>query len=219
MERRYLVAVVVISATFAVTSHGFRALQKLSLAHARHSGVMAHSKCDPSAALRALARIRTRLRPRYPEEAQLLAEMNLPFANMETTMTEQMADQMAQQSAAISQCTREQAMRDAEHAIRLQQQRMTRFAGSAGMPPASISVLPPDFEQQVQKATAMATRMAANKVAIRIAHGSLDESLQQLDKMELPTITVADDGVQVSTHFHATTHCNVKRKPSAQQPQ
>ena len=79
MERRYLVAALAMILAFAATSHGFRALQQMSWVHVRHSGAMAHSMHAPSCAARALAKIHTHLRPRYPEEAQLLAEMTFPW--------------------------------------------------------------------------------------------------------------------------------------------
>ena len=80
MERRYLVAALAIIATFAGFSHGFRCLQHLSLLHAEHLDAMAKVKADAGSAARAMAKIRTHLRPGYPEEAQLLAEMNVPIA-------------------------------------------------------------------------------------------------------------------------------------------
>src|ERR1035437_633153 len=82
MERRYLVAALAIIATFAVFSRGFRTLERVSLSYGQHVGADAKAKCnaDVSAASRFMGKVRTHLRPGYPEEAQLLAEMNLPIA-------------------------------------------------------------------------------------------------------------------------------------------
>ncbi|MGA2905058.1 MAG: hypothetical protein ABSD98_14590 [Candidatus Korobacteraceae bacterium] len=220
MERRYLVAVVVMSATFAATSHGFRALQKISLAHARHSGAMAHSRCDPSAALRALARICTRLRPRYPEDAQLLAEMNVPFANMETTM----AEQMAQRNSAIAQCAGAQAMWDAERARRdamRMQEKMTRAVEQAGAAPMALEInLPSDLDQRIQTQMAILTaRLAANGAKLQIASDKLRESSIQLENLNLPIVEVTDDGGRVSTRVHNHVNCNANAKRTGQQPQ
>src|ERR1035438_5650479 len=90
MERRYLVAALAIIATFAVFSRGFRTLEHVSLSYGQHVGATAKSKCDGdvSAASRFMGKVRTHLRPGYPEEAQLLAEMNLPIAMAQAKVAE-----------------------------------------------------------------------------------------------------------------------------------
>ncbi len=168
MERRYLVSALAMILAFAATSHGFRALQQMSWVHVRHSGAMAHSMHAPSCAARALAKIHTHLRPRYPEEAQLLAEMNVPLANMQATIEQR----MAQQNSAIAQGYRERAMQDAEHAYRdamRMQQGMTRAAGRANLGPMAMEVnLPADLDQRIN--AALASSMAANNVKLQDGH-------------------------------------------------
>src|SRR5580704_12018702 len=114
MERRYLVAALAIIATFAVFSRGFHALQEMSFDHAdRNFKTMAAAKCWANSAELSIAKVRAHLQHGYPpEQAQLVAEMNLP--GMESSI----AEQMSRQDEAISRCAREKAMQQAERAQR-----------------------------------------------------------------------------------------------------
>lgn len=216
MERRYLVAALAMIAAFAATSHGFRALQQMSAAHVRHSEAMAHSMHEPSCAARALAKIRTHLRPRYPEEAQLLAEMNVPLANMETTIEEQ----MARQNTAVAQCATAQAMRDAERARRdamRMQQNMTHAAEQASLGPMALEMnLPSDLDQRIN--AALGARMAASNVKLQVLADKLRQSSMRIDNLDIPIVEVTDDG-GVPSHVHVHVRCNVNSKAPRQQPQ
>ena len=112
MERRYLVAALAIIATFAVFSHGFRTLEHVSLLYGHHAAAKCNS--DVSAASRFMGKVRTHLRPGYPEEAQLLAEMNLPIAKAQAKV----AEEVARQNMAAARCARATALREAERARR-----------------------------------------------------------------------------------------------------
>jgi hypothetical protein len=112
MERRYLVAALAIIATFAVFSHAFRTLEHVSLLYGHHAG--AKCNADASAASRFIGKVRTHLRPGYPEEAQLLAEMNLPIAMAQAKV----AEEVARQNMAAARCARETALREAQRARR-----------------------------------------------------------------------------------------------------
>jgi len=229
MERRYLVAALAMITAFAATSHGFRALQQLSVMHVRHSGAMAHSMHEPSCASRALAKIRTHLRPRYPEEAQLLAEMNVPLAGLDTMaarvagqitqqVTEQVTEQIAQQN--IAQCAREQAMRDADRARRdatRMQQNMTRAAEQVSLGPMALEMnMPSDLDQRIN--AALATHMAANNVKLQVLADKLRQSSTRIDNLDIPIVEVTDDG-GVPSHLHVHVRCNVNNKAPRQQPQ
>jgi len=227
MERRYLVAALAIIATFTLTSRGFRSLEHISMVHAAHAEAFVKSRCQSSTAAQALAKIGTHLRPRIPEEAQLLAEMNAPLVNMQTTI----AEQMARQDAAVARCARERAMREAEHAYRdamRAQQSWARSAGYFSTPLAAISVsspdvvisppnppLPPDVTVRLQqRAAAIAARVTANNLKLQIA----TDKLGSLQNMEIPVVDVSDDGGQVVTHVHVHTNsrCNVKASDKEQ---
>ncbi|MGA2688138.1 MAG: hypothetical protein ABSE85_08715 [Candidatus Korobacteraceae bacterium] len=216
MERRYLVAALAMITAFAATSHGFRALQQMSVIHARHSGAMAHSTHEPNCASRALAKIRTHLRPRYPEEAQLLAEMNVPLANMETTIEEQ----MARQNSAVAQCATAQAIRDADRARRdamRMQQNMTHAAEQASLGPMALEMnLPSDLDQRIN--AALASRMAASNVKLQVLADKLRQSSMRIDNLDIPIVEVTDDG-GVPSHLHVHVRCNVNNKAPRQQPQ
>jgi hypothetical protein len=220
MERRYLVTTLAIIATFAVTTRGFRALE--SMPWVRVTRVEAtKAQCPSTTAARALAKIRTHLRPRYPEEAQLLAEMNVPVAGMESTI----AEQMSRQDQEIARCARARAMQEAERArrdaMRLQQQ-MTQAASQMSFSPMAISTLPPDLEARIQMRTAaMAAKMAANTVKLQIAADKIRQSSMKLEDLEVPVVEVTDDGGgRVSTHVHVRTHvrCNVNHPPATPEP-
>ncbi len=215
MERRYLVAALAMIVAFAVTSHGFRALQQMSVVHARHPGAMAHSTHEPSCAARALAKIRTHLRPRYPEEAQLLAEMNVPLANMET-----IEEQMARQNSAVAQCATAQAIRDADRARRdamRMQQNMTHAAEQASLGPMALEMnLPSDLDQRIN--AALASRMAASNVKLQVLADKLRQSSMRIDNLDIPIVEVTDDG-GVPSHLHVHVRCNVNNKAPRQQPQ
>src|ERR1017187_10908633 len=102
MERRYLVAALAIIATFAVFSHGFRTLEQVSLLYGHHAAMDLKAKCnaEASATSRFMGKVRTHLRPGYPEEAQLLAEMNLPIAMAQAKV----AEEVARQNMAAAHC-------------------------------------------------------------------------------------------------------------------
>ncbi len=104
MERKYLVACVAIIATFATFSSGFRSLQKLSSQHGQYCPTVA----------RWFAELKSHLHPADAEEAQLLAEMNLPPLPEQAEVS---AHAIAQ-SRAEGQRARETAIREAERARR-----------------------------------------------------------------------------------------------------
>jgi hypothetical protein len=150
MERRYLVAALAIIATFAVFSHGFRTLEHVSLLYGQHVGADVKAKCnsEASAASRFMGKVRSHLRPGYPEEAQLLAEMNLPIAMAQAKV----AEEVARQNMAAARCARETALREAQRARR-------------------------EAERAQREATRMRERMAhnsANASAMPIANAAAD---------------------------------------------
>ena len=225
MERRYLVAAMAMIVAFAATSHGFRALQQMSVIHARHSGAMAHSMHEPSCAARALAKIRTHLRPRYPEEAQLLAEMNVPLTGLDTMaaqmagqitqqVTEQVTEQMARQNSSMAQCARAQAMRDSERARRDATQ-MEQSMASIG-PMALEMNLPADLDQRIN--AALGARMAAGNVKLQVLGDKLRASSVRIENLDIPIVDVTDDG-GAPNHVHVHVRCNVNPKTQRQQPQ
>jgi seryl-tRNA synthetase len=177
------------------------------------------AQCPSGTAVRALAKIRTHLRPRYPEEAQMLAEMNVPIA--ESTI----AEQMSRQDEAIARCARAQAMREVERArrdsVRLQQQ-MRQAASEMNLPPMAISTITPDVEARIQAQMAgMAARMASNNIKLQIAADKIRQSTMRLPDIEVPVVEVTDDGGgRVTTHVHVRTHarCNVNRTPATPEP-
>ncbi|MGA3056111.1 MAG: hypothetical protein ABSD63_18025 [Candidatus Korobacteraceae bacterium] len=148
MERRYLVAALAIIATFAVFSHGFRTLEHVSLLYGQHVGADLQAKCDAdaSAASRFVGKVRTHLRPGYPEEAQMLAEMNLPIAMAQAKV----AEEVARQNMAAARCARETALREAQRSRR-------------------------EAERAQREATRMRERMArSNASAVPIANADAD---------------------------------------------
>jgi len=216
MERRYLVAALAIIAAFAVTSRGFRALERIAVAndHDQHFwtlakvGAMAKARCEANSAAQAVAKVRTHLRPRFPEEAQLLAEMNVPLVNLQSTIDEQ----MVRQDEAISRCARERAMREAEHARRdaqRWQEKMSHTVRDFSQPPAASWALQPDLAQHLQEQTAaLAGRLAANQVKLQIAAAKMAEaSVPDVDVVvdTNPVVVTPDVRCNVKTSQHGQT--------------
>ena len=210
MERRYLVAALAIVATFAVVSRGFRGLQEISFMHPRHLGpvtsALAMAKAGTMAKLECKAHskahtIQTHLRPRYPEEAQLLAEMNVPIAAIDLTI----AEQMARQDEAIRHCARARAIQEAERARRDAisiQNRMNQ--ASSYLNPISVKFAK-DFERQVQEKAARASaHLAASNVKLQIAADKLQE--MRFADTTVPEVNVTDgvDEVFVSPQVHCS---------------
>lgn len=210
MERRYLVAALAIIATFAGFSHGFRSLQQLSLLHAEHLGAMAKVKAHASSAPSAMAKIRTHLRPGYPEEAQLLAEMNVPIAAIEARATER----MAKQDIAAAQCARAMATREAERARRdamRMRDKMLRSHPEATPTPISIEVnLPDEVNPRIELNTAaLARRIMAQQVKLQIAANRLQAASVRIAAPDVPVIDT-DDADQESSSEAIHAGCNHK---------
>ena len=131
MERRYLVAAVALVATFVLFSHVLRSARGAAFFwHLAGSGAVGAS-CPFARASAAglLGRVESHLRPSHPEEAQLLAEMNLPVPPappvppvavpaVPSARQIEAIQVMAARQAAVAQCAREHALRAAARARR-----------------------------------------------------------------------------------------------------
>jgi hypothetical protein len=172
---------------------------------------MAKAKCESQAASRAVAKLRTHLRPGYAEEAQLLAEMNLPIANM----SEKIAERMAKQQASVAKCDRARAKQEAERARRDAQrltERITRAVVESGATPISLdTTMPSNLDRRIQaKMAAMTARLAANGVKLEIATDKLRQLPVEIEGLDMPMTYVTDDGGKVSTHVRTHVHTNVQ---------
>ena len=167
MERGYLVALLSILAVFTGASHGFRSLEQWSAQHLRQFGAMAQQKCHSSASARALAEMST-LSHSGAEEAQLLAELNLPSRAAFDTA------EIARQAADNARCARLRAIQEADRARR-DMQRAQHDMMQVRIDPLSLQVnLPPNFEEQIQQSTAMAARLAHQQIKVRILENQLN---------------------------------------------
>ena len=159
MERVYLVASLAIIVTFATLSSGFKSLQQLSQQCGQH----------PSALSRWVAELKTELHPADAEEAQMLAEMNLPLAATQARL----AEQATQQSLAAAQCARETALREAERARRDAARAQEQIARETGLSvsPVSIDLKGLDgLDQRIQiKTAAIARQIAVQNARMQIA--------------------------------------------------
>lgn len=190
MERRYLVAALAIVATFTGFSHGFRALHGLSFDRSAQSERAAAAKCWVNSAAQTVARVRAHFHHGYsPEQAQMVAEMNLP--DMESSI----AEQMSRQDTAMAHCAREkalqqaerareQAMRDADHvrrdAMRLRESYKYQYVSPMPPSPPIAVALPSDLEQQIQK------EIAVSQVQMHMA-------AERMGNIEIPAIHVETD--------------------------
>lgn len=183
MERGYLVASLALVITFAGVSRGFRSVEQMSFLRFLHTGSQASSQNPTEELRREAERLRTHLRPRYAEEAQLLAEMNVPV----------MAEQMAGQQAA--QCARQKAMQQAQRAQRdmLRMQRdAQRSTADLHIEPLSLQMdLPPDFNARIQEtAAAAAARMAVKTVKLQLAADRMGAAAARLGQIEMPSVVI-----------------------------
>ncbi len=183
MERRYLVAALAIIATFAVFSHGLRTLEHVSVMYCQRGEANLHAKCNAAASAmsRFADKVRRHLRPGDPEQAQMLAEMNLPIVMAQAGV----AEQVARQNMAAVECARAQALREAQRAQReatRMREKMARTNGS-GMPIAWEANMAADVNQRVQaKTAAMAKRIAAQTARLQMAAEQMrDVSIQFSD--------------------------------------
>jgi hypothetical protein len=213
MERRYLVATLAIIATFAGSSRAFHSLQRMSLLHAEH--LQAVAKCESASAARELAKIRTHLHPGYPEEAQLLAEMNVPLAGLQA--------KIAGADASAAPCARAMALREAErarrHAMRMRAD-MARAGADISVDPISVQVsLPPDLEQRIQEKTAaVAARMAENNTRLQIAAHQMQMASMQVAESDMPVVEVeTTDQTDGGVHTHIQCRVNTRWQQQSRQ--
>ncbi len=163
MERVYLVASLGIVVTFATLSSGFKSLQQLSQPRGQ----------QPSTLSRWVGELKTHLHPADAEEAQMLAEMNLPPAPVQARI----AEQAMQQSLAAAQCARETAAREAEHVRRDAARTREQIARETGISvsPVSIDLKGLDgLDQRIQiKTAAIARQIAVQNARMQIAAARL----------------------------------------------
>ena len=183
MERRYLVAALAMIATFAGFSRGFQSLQQLSQQRSQHGQVMSGPQCGsvPAIVSRWLARIRNEFQPASPEEAQVLAELNLPLAAVQAKA----AEQAAKQAQVAAEAANENAMREAERARRDAMKLHEQMARDRNWTAAPVTV---DLQglngldQRIQiKTAALAERMTARNMRMQIAAAKLATVSMQLD--------------------------------------
>ncbi len=198
MERRYLVAALAIIATFAVFSRGFHALQGMSVDRTENHRTMAAARCWASSAAHTVARVRSHFQHGYPpEQAQLVAEMNMP--GMESTI----AEQMARQDTAMARCAREHALHEAERArreaMRIERDSMRAYAHATPDPATFAISIPADLDQRIQ------AQVAASQVKLQIAQ-------ERIESMEsaMPALPTIDVDTQIATPVLPNAKCKVK---------
>jgi hypothetical protein len=221
MERRYLVAALAIIATFTGFSRGFQSLQHLSPLQVSHLRAFARVKCEASAAAaHAMARVRTHLHPGYPEEAQLLAEMNAPMPPLEEKIALPVAP-AAPPVPCVGATVEREAQRAHRDSMRMRQH-MARLASGSGVDPISLRLnLPSDFEQRIQaKADAMTARMEAQQERMQIAAARMQESYARMAESVPVEVDVVDQpdmrvdthiSCKIATHWQQQTQQAVRR--------
>ncbi len=222
MERRYLVAALAIIATFAVFSHGLRTLEHVSVMYGQRGEANLHAKCNAadSAMSRFADKVRTHLRPSYPEEAQMLAEMDLPIAMAQAKVVEQVARQNM-----AAQCARAQALREAHRAQReatRMRERMARTNGS-GMPIAWEANMAADVNQRVQaKTAALAERIAAQTMRMQMAAEQMREVSVQFSDSDAASADSAEAGQDSDSYANdagSRNHCDAAQARAQQSAQ
>jgi hypothetical protein len=183
MERGYLVASLALVVTFAGVSRGFRSLENMSFLSFRHSsGAQASSRCPAETLRREAERLRTHLRPHYAEEAQLLAEMNVPIVAEQMRSQESSVPSRAMQKAQRAQREVMQAQRDIENSTR-----------NMHIEPLALELnLTPGFNERIQaRASAAAARIAARTVRLQIAAEKLRSAEARMYRVDPSVISGA----------------------------
>jgi hypothetical protein len=187
MERRYLVAALAMIATFAGVSRGFQSVQQLSRQRGQHGQAISSPQCVlPAIVSRVLAKLKGGLHQTDPEEAQLLAEMNLPVAALQAKATEQ----AAKQAQIAAELARAAAMREAERAHRDAIKMRDEMASEKNVT-SLVSIDLPDLtslDQRIQVRTAaVAQRMAVrNAVRMQVAAARLQAASLQMENSRKP---------------------------------
>jgi multidrug efflux pump subunit AcrA (membrane-fusion protein) len=223
MERRYLVATLAVIATFAVFSRGLRALEEYSQLSNHRVEVTVGVTCphDSSKVSQWMAKARTHLRPTLPEEAQLLAEMNLPIAAMQT----QVKQQASRQGEAAARCARELAIREAERGQReaelaqrqaeraqrqamKMQEKMVQVYVNGSIDPTSIHVnIPDNLQQRIHvQASALADQMTATSMKLQVAADKFKYA--SMNMTGVPNVDFNMDTPQVTVHTSTHAPCN-----------
>ncbi|MGC2110494.1 MAG: hypothetical protein WA655_13310 [Candidatus Korobacteraceae bacterium] len=209
MERRYLVAALAIIATFAVVSRGFRSLERFSLRHTQQLDAMAKLKYEAGAA-QALAKVQNHLHSGYPNEAQLLAEMNVPLGSVEARL----AEQLARQKLEAAQCARATALWEADRARRQamkMREKMARTNTSMSLEPISFEVnLSDDLQQRIEVNTAaLERRLAAQQMRMQRVANRLQASLGNIES-DAVNVDVVSESDQDSSDGGVRVHCNTR---------
>lgn len=170
MERRYLVASLAVIVTFATLSSGFKSLKELSQQSGQH----------PSSLSRWVGELKTHLHLSDAEEAQMLAEMNLPLAARQARI----AERAMQQSLAAAQCARETALREAERARQDATRMHEQIAreGRTATTPVSVDIRGFDgLDRRIQvKTAAIAQQVAVQNARLQIAAAKLQAVSMQM---------------------------------------
>ncbi len=220
MERRYLIATLALIATFAVFSRGLRSLQRYSQLPNHRVEVTVGLTCpsDSSRVSRWVAKARSHLRPALPEEAQLLAELNVPVEALQVRVNEQ----AERQGEAAARCAREIAARETERAQREAeraqrqamkiQEKMVHVDVNAPIEPISFNLnLRDRIERRVQVRTAvLATRMSAASARLQAAADRLQAVSGQMAASGLENADFETDEPQVAVQTRARVSCQVQ---------
>lgn len=235
MERRYLTATVAMVVAFVFASHAFRSENVSLLLHPR-TALVAELKCATKTISNKLAsKMPSVLRAGDPEEAQLLAEMNLPATVAQAKIDAAQATLEAQKAkldairakfdavptpAAVkvsdSDCPQvrrarqaaEQAQRAAERVrVKMENEKMS-YVTIEGVPPAvDVEVsLPAGFEQRAAaRAIALQSRLAAQAIQLQVRADAMQRLQTRLANIKMKEIQYKVISTQSVTGLSASS--------------
>lgn len=134
----------------------------------------------PSIVSCVLAKVKAGLHQSDPEEAQVLAEMNLPMAALQAKA----AEEAAKQSQAAAEAAREIAMREAErahHEALKMREEIARERHVTSVVSIELPVLAALDQTMQVRTAAMAQRLAAKSAKMQIAAARLQAVSLQMD--------------------------------------
>ncbi len=224
MERRYLVATLALVATFSIFSREFRSGDLAKLPRTR-AELMADLHCAKQyVAEKVMAQLQPLVGPTAPEEAQIVAELNLPevvrtaLTNAEARAQAHVAQQTAQQKCDVALRAQREASRAQEAAKRAVEIRIR--AAEQGQRINDLAVIRAQELSERAVERAQHINLAATLRAQELAERSIERAQCALQKSRSKMERTQMQGMPIHISFQvpATPKINIVIPPIPQPP-
>lgn len=215
MERRYLVATLALVATFSIFSREFRSGDLAKLPRTRAELVADLHCAKQYVAEKVMAQLQPLVGPTAPEEAQMVAELNLPevarniLTNAQTHARVQIARQVAQQKCDVTLQAQRDAMRAQEAAQRAVEIRIR--AAEQGQRINDLAVMGAQELSERAAERAQHINLAATLRAQEVAERSMERAQCALEKSHSKMARTQLQGMPIHISFQvpATPKINI----------